>query len=265
MPIGGRQIFNDFLEIHPVRLDAPLICGGCGNCNSEYHRHLFGAILPHLIRPTLVLALSGQFPCPKGGFGLCLHLQSTTTVLTASHTTCQKMGDGVLEKADHGNNGSPSPEKHSTEVGELRTRAVAFRPQERLLHDPNVTFEEYMYYAAMSRAEEDAGAASRPKMGLVDVLLPSKNGGIRELKGSATSSSEAIHELNLSDPKIRATISEEEWTNASRALRTATSAACFYLITTDILGPYGVGFALGTMGWGQGFGLYTIFGACAGL
>lgn len=175
------------------------------------------------------------------------------------------MSDGVLEKADHGNNGSLSPEKRSVEVGELRTRAVAFRPQERLLHDPNVTFEEYMYYAALSRAEEDESAASRPKLGLVDVLLPSKNGGIRELKGSATSSSEAIHELNLSDPKIRATISEEEWTNASRALRTATAAACFYLITTDILGPYGVGFALGTMGWGQGFGLYTIFGACAGV
>lgn len=122
-----------------------------------------------------------------------------------------------------------------------------------------------MYYAALSRAEEDASAALKPKLGLVDVLLPSKNGGIRELKGSATSSSEAIHELNLSDPRIRATISDEEWTNASRALRTATAAACFYLITTDILGPYGVGFALGTMGWGQGFGLYTIFGACAGV
>lgn len=175
------------------------------------------------------------------------------------------MSDGVFEKTDFGNNGSTGAEKQSAEVGELRTRSVAFRPQERLLHDPNVTFEEYMYYAALSRAEEDESLALRPKLGLMDVLLPSKNGGIRELKGSATSSSEAIHELNLSDPKIRATISDEEWTNASRALRTATAAACFYLITTDILGPYGVGFALGTMGWGQGFGLYTIFGACAGV
>jgi hypothetical protein len=26
----------------------------------------------------------------------------------------------------------------------------------------------------------------------------------------------------------------------------------FYLITTDILGPYGVGFAMGTLGWGPG-------------
>lgn len=26
----------------------------------------------------------------------------------------------------------------------------------------------------------------------------------------------------------------------------------FYLITTDIMGPYGVGFAMGTLGWGPG-------------
>jgi hypothetical protein len=26
----------------------------------------------------------------------------------------------------------------------------------------------------------------------------------------------------------------------------------FFLITTDILGPYGVGFAMGTLGWGPG-------------
>ena len=26
----------------------------------------------------------------------------------------------------------------------------------------------------------------------------------------------------------------------------------FYLITTDILGPYGVGFSMGTLGWGPG-------------
>lgn len=36
--------------------------------------------------------------------------------------------------------------------------------------------------------------------------------------------------------------------------------AGFYLITTDILGPYGVGFAIGTLGWGPGIVLYTVFG-----
>ena len=40
--------------------------------------------------------------------------------------------------------------------------------------------------------------------------------------------------------------------------------AAFYLITTDILGPYGVGFAIGTLGWGPGIALYTVFGFFAG-
>lgn len=35
-------------------------------------------------------------------------------------------------------------------------------------------------------------------------------------------------------------------------------------ITTDILGPYGVGFAMGTLGWGPGIALYTVFGFMAG-
>lgn len=35
-------------------------------------------------------------------------------------------------------------------------------------------------------------------------------------------------------------------------------------ITTDILGPYGVGFAMGTLGWAPGIALYTVFGFMAG-
>lgn len=30
----------------------------------------------------------------------------------------------------------------------------------------------------------------------------------------------------------------------------ATRGAIFYLITTDILGPFGLGYAFATMGWG---------------
>lgn len=46
--------------------------------------------------------------------------------------------------------------------------------------------------------------------------------------------------------------------------RVLTSCEGFYLITTDILGPYGVGFAMGTLGWGPGVALYTVFGFMAG-
>ena len=32
----------------------------------------------------------------------------------------------------------------------------------------------------------------------------------------------------------------------------ANGRAGFYLITTDIMGPYGVAFSMGTLGWGPG-------------
>jgi amino acid permease len=69
---------------------------------------------------------------------------------------------------------------------------------------------------------------------------------------------------NLSDPRVRGSVTEEEWTNASRALRTATRGTIFYLITTDILGPFGLPYAFGGMGWGPGITLFTIFGVLAG-
>jgi hypothetical protein len=46
-----------------------------------------------------------------------------------------------------------------------------------------------------------------------------------------------VHDMDASD---RLGVSDDEWTNASRAMRTATWAAVFYLITTDILGPFNV-------------------------
>lgn len=38
----------------------------------------------------------------------------------------------------------------------------------------------------------------------------------------------------------------------SDTISNLTVATGFYLITTDILGPYGSGFAMGTLGWGPG-------------
>ncbi|KAJ4424393.1 hypothetical protein N0V82_000913 [Gnomoniopsis sp. IMI 355080] len=169
--------------------------------------------------------------------------------------------------------GSGSPDRHaansldrkqSGELDDVRSRAVAIKPQQRLLHDPNVTFEEYLFYAERTRAEEDRAAEANPaRVTLKSIFIPSASRGV--VSEGADGSWGAVTDLNLSDPAVRATISDEEWTNASRALRTASAAACFYLITTDILGPFGVGFALGTMGWGEGFGLYTLFGIMAGV
>ena len=148
------------------------------------------------------------------------------------------------------------------------------RPQERLLHDPRVSFEEYHYYALKTRAEEDAIDRNDPSHGkvrLIDILFPPKRGpGVQGQLPTAPVSPpdeekrRSSVNANLADRATRAVITDEEWKNASRALRTATWAACFYLITTDILGPFGVGFSLGTLGWGPGIALFTAFGLMAG-
>ena len=182
------------------------------------------------------------------------------------------------------------------------------KPQHRRLHDTNVTFEEYNYYARKTRAEENASSATHTseKTSVMALLLRRKAAPPTH-DDSDTSTPPGEKNLasagnkNLADPSTRLEITDDEWSNASRMMRTANWAACFYLITTDILGvsgrkisspfylvpsissllfppfpilvrsialtvekPYGVGFALGTLGWGPGIALYTVFGFMAG-
>ena len=134
-------------------------------------------------------------------------------------------------------------------------RANTFvRPQDRRLHDPDVPFEEYAHYAKKTRAEEDARAPLPTKDTFRQIFSRSKaidpTGG-DEVAPPVDKRTRSV-DVNLSDRTNRLDITDEEWTNAARMLRTATWGACFYLITTDILGPYGVGFAMGTLGWGPG-------------
>lgn len=165
-----------------------------------------------------------------------------------------------FEKEDY----SSGPEDGSaTPNGNI---SAAIKPQHRPLHDGSVTLEEYMYYAEKSRAEEDAIAATAPPTTMMDIIFPSK-AAARRIEGSQPDAAD----VKISPPRLsnssghRMEVTDLEWANASRALRSASAAACFYLITTDILGPFGVGFSIGTMGWGEGIGLFTLFGLCAGL
>lgn len=104
------------------------------------------------------------------------------------------------------------------------------RPQMRKLHDPNVQFEEYHYYALQTRAEEEVEFEKNKTApaGILSTILPSKSDkgvGMEERRASL------IPTVNTSDINQRATISDQEWTNASRAVRTAGVGASFYLIT----------------------------------
>jgi hypothetical protein len=122
--------------------------------------------------------------------------------------------------------------------------STAIHPQHRLHHDVNVTFEEYYYYALKTRAvENDEAANDTTKTGILQILFPPKKSAVEIVTTSPPSGSDGEKSTG-EKPRTRdgrLVVSDEEWINASRALRTATWAACFYLITTDILGPFGVG------------------------
>ncbi|KAI3317795.1 transmembrane amino acid transporter protein-domain-containing protein [Xylariaceae sp. AK1471] len=120
-----------------------------------------------------------------------------------------------------------------------------YPPRQRKIHDSNVTFEEYHYYAQRTREEQRLQEAPQWQW--------------RSLFSSRKKTADAVKEekTGTSDGQI---VTDEEWSNASRAFRTAGWGAVFYLITTDVLGPFAVPFAIGTLGYGPGVGIFTAFG-----
>jgi hypothetical protein len=122
----------------------------------------------------------------------------------------------------------------------------------RAAHDSSVSFEEYVYWASITRSEEKLEnqrhiSAAGPKTlktvmknrftnykapatidSPTDTGSTGEKAGIDE-KGTTTT---ALTNSN------RAGITDSEYKNASRAIRTAGWSSVFYLITTDILGPF---------------------------
>lgn len=141
-------------------------------------------------------------------------------------------------------------------------QAEFVKPQARKLYDRDVTFEEYYYYAQQTRKEEQT--YEPPKSKWSDVILRKKKANDANEESNGRDPVKDHVETNFANREKRIQISDEEWANASRAFRTAGWGAAFYLITTDIIGPYSVGFAFGTLGWGPGIALYTVFGFFAG-
>ena len=118
------------------------------------------------------------------------------------------------------------------------------RPVARKLHDPNVTMEEYMHYASITRADtqhEASQGANRFSFGKPSFF--GKKTSPAAAVGDSLSTSVADEKGGAvgdrsSPPTSTFVIGDEEYVQASRAIRTATWGAVFYLITTDILGPF---------------------------
>jgi hypothetical protein len=140
--------------------------------------------------------------------------------------------------------------------------------------DSSITFEDYHYWANRSReVEKHMKVGNLGLAGVVNLLIGKKNKTQTVHSGSESEGSPtpgAINEKAPADEKgIRTAktdkwgITETEWEQAQRATRTATWGSIFYLITTDILGPTNVPWAISQMGYGPGAALYTSFGIMA--
>ncbi|GAA5957433.1 hypothetical protein JCM8115_006988 [Rhodotorula mucilaginosa] len=140
-------------------------------------------------------------------------------------------------------------------------------------HASKISLAEYFFWAERQRAREkrDTTVTSQP---LADVG--------RAIKGKITKSEKGSDDG--SDHKVTAGVQdadadgvpdepsgdlvglspyEVELCDARRALRVAGWATIFYLITTDILGPFNAPYAIASMGLGPGIALYVIFGIVA--
>jgi hypothetical protein len=133
------------------------------------------------------------------------------------------------------------PRLHQAEQEKQASLAAeaGLRPHQRPIHDSSISFEEYHHYAQKTRAEELNYPATGHETKLLSLLFPSKSDGgmVRQTDGDSNGSSKR-HDDKGRTLSTRGPVSDEEWNNASRALRTATRGAIFYLITTDILGPF---------------------------
>jgi len=135
--------------------------------------------------------------------------------------------------------------------------------------DSSISFEAYHFWAERAREEEKhfetESVATQfkklfsreKKQQQQQLVLPDDSAPI------ATAEKDGSSPAPDKDSEARFGITAGEWEHANRAARTATWTTIFYLITTDILGPYTVPWALAQMGYGPGITLYVVFAGFA--
>jgi hypothetical protein len=115
---------------------------------------------------------------------------------------------------------------------EIPPSSTLIKPQAREPYDASVSFEEYTYFAEKTRAEQEL--LEPPVLNVRQFFRKSSDNDA--LNQSVTTH---LTEEDFTDRTKRLAISDEEWTNASRAFRSASWGACeFYLCCCD-RGPMG--------------------------
>ncbi|BGP04053.1 hypothetical protein NBRC10513v2_007793 [Rhodotorula toruloides] len=129
-----------------------------------------------------------------------------------------------------------------------------------------ISLAEYRYWAARQRERERNDTADFHSRGLASFAHTVKGKIGKSEKDHDVHIREATDSPALDD--VAADLEglserELELVNARRALRVAGWATIFYLITTDILGPFNAPYAIASMGMASGVVLYVVFGIIA--
>jgi hypothetical protein len=152
------------------------------------------------------------------------------------------MSAPISEKLGHDSLSANEPAKSSLEkVGQDTFSSYD-------LPNTKVEFEDYLYFAAIQRREEDLATLTTSQVEYVE--KSNWFNRLSEHKGPNVNVN--VHDINALEHPIPPTIDELERENASRVLRLASWASVFYLITTDILGPFNAPFAISQTGWVPG-------------
>lgn len=122
---------------------------------------------------------------------------------------------------------SPNPSAPSGEI----VHSTRIPPRARKLYDPEVTLEEYHYYARQTREEEKSFES--PKLQWRELLSRKSKPHDAHVGMDDKSGATANPHTNLAHRSARLEITDEEWANASRAMRTASWGAAFYLVSTS--------------------------------
>lgn len=135
-----------------------------------------------------------------------------------------------------------------------------------------VSLEEYMFYAQIQREQEKlyrtAGISVEADAPHASAYHENAKRGSDE---KVSQSSTFIHDKPQVNNTDASTFDQleglsevgKESRNAHRAIKTASWVGIFYLITTDILGPYGAPYAMSQNGWVTGNVMYIAMGFCA--
>lgn len=115
-------------------------------------------------------------------------------------------------------------------------------------------FETYLYHAQRQREKEVAESKSRDMETGFWAKILFGNHTERQLVATANNEKKGDDGASISDAEYRA---------ASGALRTASWGGVFYLITTDILGPYSTPWAFSQVGYGPGVACFIVFAVMA--